>query len=109
MGSARLRRPHLAIAAIATIAALGADCPLAAEQNPPHRYEISGTGSLSVDAPLQQAGALRLKAMLSRATAHFGPVTQADARFALSGALAAASLVCFNDTIFRDDYDADGF
>lgn len=42
-----------------------------------------------------------------------GPVVPAPAltgtRFRIDAVAAAASLVCYNDTIFRDDFDGDGF
>ena len=51
-----------------------------------------------------------VKAMLSASVAApAAPSIQSNFRFALSGTLAAASLVCYNDTIYRDDFDADGF
>jgi hypothetical protein len=80
------------------------------ESTSAHRYELSGTGTLSRDAPVQQSNNLRLKAMLSpTAIPADAPTLQSDGRFALNATLAAASLVCYADTIFRDDFDADGF
>lgn len=34
--------------------------------------------------------------------------TQTNARFALNAALSTSSLVCYNDTIFRDSFDGTG-
>jgi len=71
---------------------------------------MSGSGSLSVDAPVQQSAGWRLQATLSPATIAPGaPFVQSEARFALSATLSATSLVCYSDTIFRDDFDGDGF
>jgi len=75
-----------------------------------HRFVLSGSGSLTLDTPTLSRGQLQLKAMLSASvTPPPAPTIQSSSRFALSGTLAAASLVCYNDTIFRDDYDGDGF
>ena len=71
---------------------------------------MSGVGSLVLDPPAQRGGSMDLKAMLSASVAvPAAPSIQSNGRFALSGTLAAASLVCYNDTIYRDDFDADGF
>jgi len=36
------------------------------------------------------------------------PARTSASRFAIAAAAAPASLVCYNDTIFRDDLDGDG-
>lgn len=38
----------------------------------------------------------------------FQPVRQTSARFALTATVSASSLVCYNDTIFRDGFDGTG-
>ena len=74
------------------------------------RFELTGSGTLVLDAPVLSRGELKLKAMLSAGvSAPAAPSIQSNGRFALSGTLGAASLVCYSDTIFRDDFDADGF
>jgi len=88
---------------------MAADAAFAADPASTHHYELSGSSSLSLDAPVLRTGSLRLKATLSGAATHAGPVIQSDARFALSATLGATALVCYNDTIFRDDFDGDGF
>jgi len=53
---------------------------------------------------------LRLNAVLTPAAIPAGaPLLQSDGRFALRATLGAASLVCYADTIFRDNFDGDGF
>jgi hypothetical protein len=99
----------LPVVVLATFVSMYTNGASAADSTVPHRFVLTGSGTLALDAPVQQNGALRLKAMLSAATAQAWPVAQSDARFALTGTLAAVSLVCYSDTIFRDDFDADGF
>jgi len=74
------------------------------------RFELNGAGTLALDSPVQLSGAFRLRAALSPSgIAAETPAIQSNGRFALSASLAAASLVCYSDTIFRDDFDDDGF
>lgn len=73
-------------------------------------YRLNGAGTLSLDAQVQQNGRLRLKAGLSPgATTAAALELPSGDRFVLAATLAATSLVCYNDTIFRDDFDGDGF
>ena len=74
------------------------------------RFQLSGSGTLSLDAPVQKTDRLQLKATLTPQGAALAasPPVQENARFAVMATLAAASLVCYNDTIFRDDFDGDG-
>jgi hypothetical protein len=98
------------IAGVCTIAWIAPTAAFAAESASAHRYEIRGAGTLTLDAPRQSNGGLLLKAELSPpATPPVHQTLQLNGRFALSATLAASSLVCFNDTIFRDDFDGDGF
>lgn len=73
------------------------------------RYQLHGDGVLSVDSPLQRGDTLSLRATLTptvNATADQVPLK--SAQFALSAQVSNAQLVCYNDTIFRDDFDGDG-
>jgi len=98
------------ISGVATISAIAANCTFATESSDAHRFELNGSGTLVLDAPLQRNGALRLKAVLSSSSMSVDqPTLQTGNRFALTATLAAASLVCYSDTIFRDDFDGDGF
>ena len=89
---------------------LAASDALAIDSARAERFELTGSGTLTVDTPTLRLGDLQLKATLSTSAAvPAAPSIQSDARFTLTGTLAAASVVCYNDTIFRDDFDADGF
>lgn len=109
--SPRAARWQLCARWIPAIVAIAANCTFAAESASGRRYELSGAGTLSLDAPLQQRDGLRLRATLSPDAAVIDTlVLQSGGRFALTANLAAQSaLVCYNDTIFRDDFDGDGF
>lgn len=75
----------------------------------PARFDIAGDASLAVSAPVQSVARYALKAQLVVAESTFATVTeQSDARFALNAALSTSSLVCYNDTIFRDGFDGTG-
>ncbi len=53
---------------------------------------------------------MSLKAQLSPlAVSVYKAPLQSNTQFALVATLAASSLVCYSDTIFRDDFDGDGF
>ena len=73
-------------------------------------FTLHGTGVVSRDAPVQKSGTLSLKAALSPADVALNePQLLSESRFSLSEVLSAESMVCYNDTIFRDDFDGDGF
>ncbi len=75
------------------------------------RFQLAGSGTLKPDQPLLKSGNVQLRAYLVPAGAApaASTIVQAGGPFALSAILETASLVCFNDTIFRDDFDGDGF
>jgi hypothetical protein len=75
------------------------------------RFRLNGTGTLQLDQSVQKSGNVKLKAYLSPTDAAISasPPVQEGGGFALMASFAAASLVCYNDTIFRDDFDGDGF
>ena len=103
MGSAKKRARRIVF--LGALILLGPSMhSIAAESN---RFSLTGTGTLSTGQPAQKNDRWQLKASLSPATPL--PAMQADGRFALAGVLSASSLVCYNDTIFRDDFDGDGF
>jgi len=93
------------IVAVASFAAFATD----ASGQP--RFELTGSGTLSLDQSVQKSGNVQLKAYLtpSDAAISASPPVQDGGGFALMAGLTAASLVCYNDTIFRDDFDGDGF
>lgn len=83
----------------------------AAADAPPLRYSLSGTGTLRFGTPTQSATGLRLKATLLEKDAALAasPPVQESGPFALMAAITAAPSVCYSDTIFRDDFDGDGY
>lgn len=75
----------------------------AASGQPPARFQLSGSGTLSEPAAVTQAGAnLHLRATLSPVRS--APVAQTASGYMLSGKLAQVPLVCYADTIFRDGF-----
>jgi hypothetical protein len=108
--NAKTLRHGLLISGFVLVATIAANDASAVESATAHRFELHGTVALAPDAPLQRNATLRLKAsLLPDTSATNRQPLQSGARFALTATLAAASLVCYNDTIFRDDFDGDGF
>lgn len=93
------------------ICAFVANYTFAADGGALQRYAISGTAALQLDAPVQSGGSLRLRATLAPTSVQTQqPTLLAGNRFALSATLAVDKPgICYSDTIFRDDFDADGF
>lgn len=77
----------------------------------PQRFQLLGSGTLNLDQPVQRSKSVQLKATLTPtdATLAAAPPVQVGGRFALTASLTTASLVCYNDTIFRDSFDGTGF
>jgi hypothetical protein len=76
----------------------------------PPRFQLQGTGTLVPDAPIQRAAGLRLQAQLSSVRAPaLAPLAQTGGNFALVAYADSFAMVCYNDTIFRDDFGGDGF
>lgn len=71
------------------------------------RFQLSGTAHLSPTASPQANARYSLRAQLTAPQAS-GAFVQSGARYTLFAALSTASLACYNDTIFRDDFDGDG-
>ena len=94
-----------------TLLALVADVAFAANSTSAQRYELHGTGTIINDAPVQDSNRFRLKANLGAQGngPSVAPEPLTGAGFALSAIASPSSLVCYNDTIFRDDFDGDGF
>lgn len=74
------------------------------------RFQLSGYGTLTVDQQSQENGNIRLRAYLTPKDAAIAasPPLQEGGHFAMIAGLTAQSLVCYADTIFRNDFDADG-
>jgi hypothetical protein len=97
----------LVVSGIALFACVVAPMSNAAQSS---RFEITGSGTLVLDQPLQKSGNVQLKATLvpTDVASPVLPKGQAGGGFTLTANLAAASMACYNDTIFRDDFDGDG-
>ena len=107
---ARAACRSIVVATFATFAAICANASFTKEAVSEHRFQLSGSGSLALDAPVLQNETTRLKAALSPRNAAIGRrAIQSGSGFSLDAALTTSSLVCYSDTIFRDDFDGDGF
>jgi hypothetical protein len=73
------------------------------------RFTLSGAGALSLER-VQRTATLELKANLTSPDAAVAalPPLQEGGGFALIARASGSASVCYNDTIFRDDYDGDG-
>jgi hypothetical protein len=73
-------------------------------------FHLSGIATITADVTTQQSESLTLKANLTPIDAALkaSPPVQEGGSFALMAALGVPPLVCYNDTIFRDDFDGDG-
>ncbi|MGA9334735.1 MAG: hypothetical protein WBV39_10705 [Rudaea sp.] len=108
--SANTLRHSWLISGFVVVATFAANDTFAIESATAHRFEVQGTATLVVDPPQQRNATLRLRASLSSDTVAMNTqALQSGARFGLTATLATASLVCYSDTIFRDDFDGDGF
>ena len=85
---------------------LGFAMPAATADAALPRFQFTGSGILMLDEPMQNSGNLQLKGHLTPALA--AATTQQAGQFALSALLSPSSLVCYNDTIFRDSFDGTG-
>ncbi len=86
--------------------AIGVASAPAAEDTTSHQFSGGGHGTLTRDRPIQSGDRFSLRAYLGDAigTAH----VQSGGTFALTASVSSTSGVCYNDTIFRDDFDGDG-
>ncbi len=76
----------------------------------PHRFSMRGAATITRDSPTLHGDTLSLRADLapSNAALSSSAVVQDGGQFTLMANAVAVSLVCYNDTIFRDDFDGDG-
>ncbi|MEO6689242.1 MAG: hypothetical protein ABIS07_18645 [Dokdonella sp.] len=76
----------------------------------PASLKLSGSAVLRTDQPQQHGDAFALKAtLIPRRAASASATVHEGGAFAMIGKLAAVPLICYGDTIFRDDFDGDGF
>jgi hypothetical protein len=90
---------------------LSANVAFAAESTSAQNLSVSGSGTLRLDQPAQKSAVFSLKAYLTPKDAPLAvsPPVQEGAGFALIAKLITKPSVCYNDTIFRNDFDGDGF
>lgn len=73
------------------------------------RFALGGTAWLTPDAPPQRSARFRLQADFAPAQVPAqAPWAQTGGAFALVAYAGSVATACYNDTIFRDDFDADG-
>jgi len=91
-------------------AIFGAASAIAAESASARRFQLSGSATLTLDQPAQSDGIMRLKAYLTPKDAAIAvlPPVQEGGGFAMIARATSSVSVCYNDTIFRDDFDGDG-
>lgn len=104
---------------VPALAALSFACcaPAVARAASPAAQPFAAAGARSDAVPslprapfAQRGGGFELTATLSRASA---PAAAAmplgGGGYALAAVASASNLVCYDDTLFRDDFDGDGF
>jgi hypothetical protein len=79
--------------------------PIAAQ---PARFAIFGDAQLATDARVQTGGRFELEAQFTAADVPAALAVQTAGRFTMNAVLSTSSLVCYNDTIFRDSFDGTG-
>lgn len=74
------------------------------------RFSITGSATVTRDSPTLHGDKLSVRAALapSNAAVSSSAVVQDGGQFTLMANAVAVPLVCYNDTIFRDDFDGDG-
>ncbi|HEX6834304.1 MAG TPA: hypothetical protein VF132_12285 [Rudaea sp.] len=96
-------------ARLVMLAACACNAAFAADGGVTGNYQMSGVGTLKPDPVAQSKGNYSVRAVLQPKDAALGAhPLQETGRFALIASLTAAAHVCYNDTIFRDDFDGDG-
>jgi hypothetical protein len=100
--------PNFARAAPMLAFALAATQPAFATDDS-HRFSLRGSATLSRDPPSLVRDAFALRGYLTPNDApSTAAIVQESGRFTVMGRLVALAQVCYNDTIFRDDFDGDG-
>lgn len=90
-------------------AALALLLAMNASAEPAPRFTLQGTATLSRDTQVLTDGTLSLRSYLqSRNAPSTAAIVQESGRFAIMAKAIAVAQVCYNDTIFRDDFDGDG-
>lgn len=83
----------------------------AANASAGERFQLSADGMLHATGPTLENSRFQLFGTFATETPgpYPAPDTLAGGRFALNAIASSNSLVCYNDTIFRDGFDGNGF
>ena len=73
------------------------------------RFSGYGSGTLTREpATLNDSNFSIRASLLSKESPSTAPIVQENGQFSVMANLVATNQVCYNDTIFRDDFDGDG-
>jgi hypothetical protein len=78
-------------------------------QTLPPRFTMKAKAMLTPTPPFAVDDSLEVRAQLTPADAKPSTLTDEDGHLQITGTLSKATNVCYGDTIFEDDFDADGF
>ncbi len=82
---------------------------VAAQKDPTTRFSVEGSASVTRDARVLAGDRFTMRGELVSSDApSSAPIVQEGGRFVLMARSMAVAQVCYNDTIFRDDFDGDG-
>jgi len=103
-------RLHVPVMSLMMAMMAGSVCAHAGAVEAGQRFQLSGYGTISANPPPQKSMDFQLKAYLTPKDAAIAalPPLQEGGGFALIARATTPALVCYNDTIFRNDYDGDG-
>lgn len=94
---------------IVALSTLACNWVFAAPADSSTSLQLYGSGTLKPDPIAQSNGNFVLRATLQPKDVLLGANPPAhESRFGLRASLTEAAQVCYNDTIFRDDFDGDG-
>jgi hypothetical protein len=102
-------RIRILVAAVAISVGFFANTVLATEAST-HRFALIGSATITRDAPTLRNDTMSLRSYLapSDTAVANSAIVQDGGRFTLMAKAVVATQVCYNDTIFRDDFDGDG-
>jgi hypothetical protein len=105
----RMWLDHARMRAVAAVIAFAACGVVHAEKASPGRAPVQAAAASTSASASQAGGIFVLYARLSARDAALRMPVHEGGAFQMTGVLAAAPMVCYGDTIFRDDFDGDGF
>ena len=91
------------------LALLLANAATAAESTTSHRFTLTGSAVLTHDQAALSDGTLSMRGyLMSKDAPSTAAIVRDGGRFSIMAKVVAVAQVCYNDTIFRDDFDGDG-